>query len=222
MAQFYTLEEAARVLGMGPEDLKQKAQQREVRAFMDGGSWQFRVADIDELARRRGLGSDPELLIPDSNLELADGSGSGEIDLSEFQLGTGKSDLSARTTDLAGGMPVSDDDQDVQFDDLSLPPGPLTSSSSTIIGMNQKKSASDSDVRLMPDKPLKGRADSQVRLRVDEPLSPPSSRSSTTRIARSTTSAPSVPIRVRPRSAGSAPRPRWPPLPIPSRAATSS
>jgi excisionase family DNA binding protein len=174
MAQFYTLEEAARVLGMSPEDLKQKAQQREVRAFMDGGSWQFRVADVDELARRRGLGSDPELLIPDSNLDVPDGSGSGEIDLSEFQLGTGKSDLTARTMDIAGGGSVSDDDQDVQFDDLSLPPGPLSSSSSTIIGMNQKKPASDSDVRLMPDKPLKGRADSQVRLRVDEPLSPPS------------------------------------------------
>ena len=43
MAQFYTLEEAARVLGMSPEDLKQKAQHREVRAFMDSGSWQFRV-----------------------------------------------------------------------------------------------------------------------------------------------------------------------------------
>ena len=33
MAQFYTLEEAARVLGMSAEDLKAKAQSREVRAF---------------------------------------------------------------------------------------------------------------------------------------------------------------------------------------------
>jgi hypothetical protein len=176
MAQFYTLEEAARVLGMGPEDLKQKAQSREVRAFMDGGSWQFRVADIDELARRRGLGSDPELMLPDNNLDMvtgSSGSGSGEIDLSDLYVG-GKSDLASQTMNLAGGSPVSDDDQDVQFDDLSLPPGPLTSnSSSTIIGMNPKKPASDSDVRLMPDKPLKGRADSQVRLRVDEPLTPP-------------------------------------------------
>jgi hypothetical protein len=176
MAQFYTLEEAARVLGMSPEDLKQKAQQREVRAFMDGGSWQFRVADIDELARRRGLGSDPELLLPDSSQDLADasGSGSGEIDLSDLYSGS-KSNHGSKTIRLAtGGGPGSDDDQDVQFDDLSLPPGPLTAgSSSTIIGMNPKKQPSDSDVRLMPDKPLKGRADSQVRLRVDEPLTPP-------------------------------------------------
>ncbi len=56
MAQFYTLEEAARVLGMSAEELKAKAQSREVRAFLDGGSWRFRVVDVDELARRRGLG----------------------------------------------------------------------------------------------------------------------------------------------------------------------
>ena len=49
MAKFYTLEEAARVLGMSPDELKHKAQSREVRAFMDSGSWRFRVADVDEL-----------------------------------------------------------------------------------------------------------------------------------------------------------------------------
>ena len=65
MAQFYTLEEAARVLGLSPEDLKSKAQTREVRAFLDGGSWRFRVVDMDELARRRGLGSDAELRLSD-------------------------------------------------------------------------------------------------------------------------------------------------------------
>ena len=64
MAQFYTLEEAARVLGMSPEELKAKAQHREVRAFLDGGSWRFRVADVDELARRRGLGATPSCRCP--------------------------------------------------------------------------------------------------------------------------------------------------------------
>ena len=68
MAQFYTLEEAARVLGMSAEELKAKAQSREVRAFLDGGSWRFRVVDVDELARRRGLGSDAELRLSDLDL----------------------------------------------------------------------------------------------------------------------------------------------------------
>ena len=71
MAQFYTLEEAARVLGMSPEELKSKAQHREIRAFLDGGSWRFRVVDIDELARRRGLGSDAELRLSDLEVPAA-------------------------------------------------------------------------------------------------------------------------------------------------------
>ena len=87
MAQFYTLEEAARVLGMSPEELKSKAQQREVRAFMDSGSWRIRVADVDELARRRGMGSDPDLSLSDLDLEVPASSGSEEMMLSEFQLG---------------------------------------------------------------------------------------------------------------------------------------
>ena len=85
MAQFYTLEEAARVLGMSAEQLKSKAQAREVRAFLDSGSWRFRVVDVDELARRRGLGSDAELQLSDLELPAAGGSGESEnIDLSEL------------------------------------------------------------------------------------------------------------------------------------------
>ena len=103
MAQFYTLEEAARVLGLSPEELKSKAQAREVRAFLDSGSWRFRVVDVDELARRRGLGSDAELRLSDLEGPTA-GSGSSEIqdlDLSEFHLGVAKPDLGDHTSHLA-------------------------------------------------------------------------------------------------------------------------
>ncbi len=102
MAQFYTLEEAARVLGMSAEELKSKAQSREVRAFLDGGSWRFRVVDVDELARRRGLGSDAELRLSDLGGPRRQ-SDSGEIqdlDLSEFQLGVAKRDLGVESVHL--------------------------------------------------------------------------------------------------------------------------
>jgi hypothetical protein len=58
---YYTLEEAARILGMATDELSQMAQHREVRAFADRGTWRFRTQDIEELARRRGLGSSPDL-----------------------------------------------------------------------------------------------------------------------------------------------------------------
>ena len=165
MAQFYSLEEAARVLGMSPEELKTKAQHREVRAFLDGGSWRFRVADVDELARRRGLGSDAELHLSDLDLPAAS-HGDDNLDLSAFTMGTGPADLGQHTTDVhapASGS-GSGSDHDILLDDLSLPPNPVTGSSSVIIGMGQGgKLPSDSDVRLVPDN-AKGSSDSDVRL----------------------------------------------------------
>jgi hypothetical protein len=93
MSQFYTLEEAARVLGMSPEELKSKAQAREVRAFLDGGSWRFHFVDVDELARGRGVGTHAELRLSDLEVPAASGLEDGEnSDLSEFQLGVAKPD----------------------------------------------------------------------------------------------------------------------------------
>lgn len=165
MAQFYSLEEAARVLGMSPEELKGKAQHREVRAFLDGGTWRFRVADVDELARRRGLGSDAELQLSDLDLPGASG-GEKDLDLSEFQMGAAQADLGQPTTDFPayGKEPGEGSDHDLLVDDLSLPPNPVTGSSSVIIGMERVgRLPSDSDVRLVPDNP-KGASDSDVRL----------------------------------------------------------
>ncbi|GAC1464646.1 MAG: hypothetical protein NVSMB9_03540 [Isosphaeraceae bacterium] len=176
MAQFYTLEEAARVLGMSPEELQAKAQHREVRAFLDGGSWRFRVADVDELARRRGLGSDADLQL--SDLDYASPKDEKDLDLSEYHTGGGP--LGQVTGEFSRSeKPGSGSDHDILLDDLSLPPNPVTGSSSVIIGMGRggklpgdsdvrlvpdnARSASDSDVRLVPDLG-KGPSDSDVRL----------------------------------------------------------
>jgi hypothetical protein len=175
MAQFYTLEEAARVLGLSPEELKTKAQAREVRAFLDGGSWRFRVVDVDELARRRGLGSDAELRLSDLEVPAASGSGEAEeLDLSEFSLGVAKPDLGAETMQnlpsTGGPTPEGSSEHDILLDDLSLPPNPVTGSSSVIIGVSTTgKRPSDSDVRLVPDN-VKGSSDSDVRLASPEPF----------------------------------------------------
>jgi excisionase family DNA binding protein len=62
MAQgYYTLDEAAKLLAMPVDELKMIARRGEIRSFQDRGTWRFRVQDIQELARRRGMGSDPEL-----------------------------------------------------------------------------------------------------------------------------------------------------------------
>jgi excisionase family DNA binding protein len=61
MQQYYTLEEAARVLQKTPDELKEMAKKNELRAFQDRGTWRFRAQEINERARALGLGSDPEL-----------------------------------------------------------------------------------------------------------------------------------------------------------------
>jgi hypothetical protein len=60
---YYTLEESAQILGMSADELKQLARKGEIRSFQDRGTWRFRIQDIQEMARRRGHGSDPELAL---------------------------------------------------------------------------------------------------------------------------------------------------------------
>jgi excisionase family DNA binding protein len=61
MVQYYTLEEAAQLLHVPVELLKEMVKRNEVRAFQDRGTLRFRKQEVDELARVRGLGSDPDL-----------------------------------------------------------------------------------------------------------------------------------------------------------------
>src|SRR4051794_8842808 len=61
MPQFYTLEEAARVLQTTPDKVKEMARKNELRGFQDRGNLRFRAQEVDEAARRMGLGSEPDL-----------------------------------------------------------------------------------------------------------------------------------------------------------------
>src|SRR5439155_15942448 len=61
MAQYYTLEEAARVLQLTTDEVKMLAEGKKVRTFRDRGTLRFRSQDIEELARSLGLGSEPDL-----------------------------------------------------------------------------------------------------------------------------------------------------------------
>jgi excisionase family DNA binding protein len=58
---YYTLDEAAHILGMDADKLSHMAQRREIRAFADRGTWRFRTQDVEEMARRLGMGSSPDM-----------------------------------------------------------------------------------------------------------------------------------------------------------------
>lgn len=52
--KFLVLDEAARLLGISPEELNQLRLQQGVSAYRDGSTWKFKSADIERLARERG------------------------------------------------------------------------------------------------------------------------------------------------------------------------
>lgn len=60
---YYNLNEAAKVLNMPPDELRLMAQKNQIRSFQDRGTLRFRQADIQELGRRRGTTSDPDLVL---------------------------------------------------------------------------------------------------------------------------------------------------------------
>jgi excisionase family DNA binding protein len=54
---YYTLDEAARILGVSADELKQMSKRGELRAFQDRGTLRFRTQDVEERARQQGHGS---------------------------------------------------------------------------------------------------------------------------------------------------------------------
>src|SRR5262249_19873473 len=98
---YYTLEEAAQILGMEADKLGQMAQRREIRAFADRGTWRFRIQDVEELGRRMGIGSDAELQMGESPSSKSSGKlpkvpkpKTGGDELFEFELSGSSEDLS--------------------------------------------------------------------------------------------------------------------------------
>ncbi len=48
--KYLTLEEAARQLGMKPDELVRLRERSEIRGFADRGTWKFRSEDVEEFA----------------------------------------------------------------------------------------------------------------------------------------------------------------------------
>ena len=108
--KYYSLEEAAQVLGIAPAELNRMRERNEARAYRDGANWKFKVEDIEGLLADRkktgdGGGEPPaegsdDVLLTDLDFEVSD-EGSGTIigptqgaaaALSDIQL-SGESDL---------------------------------------------------------------------------------------------------------------------------------
>jgi excisionase family DNA binding protein len=138
MQQYYTLEQAAQILRVSPEDLKEMARKKEIRAFQDRSGWRFRSQEIDELARAKGYGSDPEL--PLGEAAKAKAGDSGAKDVFNFSLESDESDEVP-----LGREPTSAEKHP------SRSPTPKSGGSKSGSKSPPPKASSDSDVRLVMD-----------------------------------------------------------------------
>lgn len=155
MAQgYYTLKEAAQYLKISVDELKQMAQKGQMRSFQDRGTLRFRVQDIQELARTRGTGSDPEQVLGDAGLPAPKSSATPPSG-SKKGPASPKSPVKNVSAPEIFGFAVESESVDLGADVLgasgdskSKPPG---SKSKKVPTPLPTKPGSDSDVRLVSD-----------------------------------------------------------------------
>lgn len=169
MAEYLSLEEAAKKLGVPTDKLVDMRSQGEVRGFRDGASWKFPVNEIERVADELGVdmgldsstpsaadaGDGSAILIDDLGAGSSIGTGSGSViggDIgSDLDIGAESLDAGSGGSDvnLVADVGVGDGGSDVS----------LVASDSSIgsnIEVNRSKDkASTSDLDLMiEDEPL--------------------------------------------------------------------
>jgi excisionase family DNA binding protein len=84
MSKFVPLDEAARTLGVSPEDLVEAIRSNKIHGYRDGSSWKFKEEEIQRFAQDRDAG-DSGIDVPDL---LGDDEDDESILLSEEGLGS--------------------------------------------------------------------------------------------------------------------------------------
>ena len=127
------LDEAAKMLGISPDDLNELRQQQKIYGYRDGANWKFKAADIDRYKRERSGGGDLDDSAELIDLEDGDLADSGELispnDSSEIQLdsaddirldsSSGDIDLRSSSADDVS-IPSASSSFDINVDDLDL------------------------------------------------------------------------------------------------------
>jgi excisionase family DNA binding protein len=174
--KYLSLEEAAARLGIEKAELNRLREKGSIRAFADRGNWKFKEEDVDNLARNRSLSSDDDLISPTSEesktFEFPTGDSSGDLIFSDDELSGTHPTLITK-----GGTSDSSSDSDVRliFDDLPEKGSRTSSLSSTgksdsSVQLTRKESGSftaaqsDSDVKLVRERPTSLGSDSDVKL----------------------------------------------------------
>ena len=176
---FYSLDEAALALAMSADELRQLAQRSQIRSFMDRGVLRFRVHDVKELARQRGLSGPPsprqpslsQFGFPAPEKEGGEGDFDFSLEVNEDQLAFG-GDLVPRSGAKGGSSnklgskakPTGDSDFSLEVNDDDVDLGGPPRSDKKSGSASSPRPGSDSDVRLLSDQDFSLGADSDIKL----------------------------------------------------------
>jgi len=131
--EYINLDDAAQMLGISREELIRMAQQREIRAFADRGTWKLRKKDVEEYARQRGIGSGAEIALGDQD---------------EQEAGAPDQVTIAGADQAEEAVEILPSDSDVRL----VPDEPADQPSDSDVKLvDEPKPPSDSDVRLAPE-----------------------------------------------------------------------
>jgi excisionase family DNA binding protein len=172
MVQYYTLEEAAQLLHVPADQLKEMVKRNEIRAFQDRGTLRFRKQEVDELVRSRGLGSDPVLQLGEATKPASTSSASSARRKSKAVTDESTSKLAPDDKVSLGEHPPSGAKKSGLSSGLSGSGGSKRKTMTPKTPAPRSpypRTASDSDVRLVPDA-----RDRDFHLDADEPAPPKS------------------------------------------------
>lgn len=104
MAQtFYSLEETCKVLHMNEDQVKELVRSAQLREFRDAGKVQYKVDEVEKLAKESGLGGPSgsgELVLEPPEGEEDSAGSTGGVDLASSSVGLGSDVLSLEEADL--------------------------------------------------------------------------------------------------------------------------
>lgn len=158
--KYLSLEEAAELIGVRPDEVMRLREKGELRGFADRGTWKFKADDVTEAKRRRQPDSSPDvgLISDDDDGSILSEPRGRERNTSDSDVRLVlDQDLKSQLTGSSGDVPV-----------LSSKPG--SDSDVRLVGAPEKgKPGSDSDVKLIKTQGAKSgvklsTSDSDVRL----------------------------------------------------------
>jgi excisionase family DNA binding protein len=148
MAQkYYNCKDAANVLGISEEDVKQMLDRKELHGYRDGASWKFKSEDIDQLAKQRAQDGASESPEDGDDVLLS------EVALGQSDAGTSGTVIAMNWVDR--GVTDSDirlADSDIVLSDSSKTPIPTKPGDSA----SKSKKFEELDLALEEDLTLKG------------------------------------------------------------------